>query len=94
MASEDVLRYVKWPTFSIYYKLDVLRLFYRVHGESLPHIMYENIGQNRASTYFIRDQNRLLIPRYESRYMNDFFSYKGALLWNFLISMIRKHLRP
>ena len=35
MASEDMLRYVQWLTFSIYYKLDVLRLFYRAHRKSL-----------------------------------------------------------
>ena len=60
MASEDMLRYVQWLTFSIYYKLDVLRLFYRVHCESLPEIMYENIGQNRVSSYFIQDQGSIL----------------------------------
>ena len=43
MASEDVLRYVQWPTLSIYYKLDVLGLFYRA----------KNIDQNRVSAYFI-----------------------------------------
>ena len=84
MALEDVLRYVQWPTFSIYYKLEVFRLFYRAHRESLPEIMYENVSQNRVSSYFIRDQNRLLVPRYESRYMKDSLSYRGASLWNFV----------
>ena len=46
--------------------------------------MYENIAQNRVSTYFVRDQNRLLVPRYESRYMKDSLSYRGASLWNFV----------
>ena len=31
--------------------------------------MCENIGRNRVSTYFTRDQNFLVVPRYESRYM-------------------------
>ena len=53
MASEDVFRYVQWSTFSIYYKLDLLRLFYRAHRESLPEIMYGNIGQNGISSYFV-----------------------------------------
>lgn len=53
MALVDVLKLVQWPTFFIYYKLDVLRLFYRLHSESLPDIMYENIGGNRVGTYFI-----------------------------------------
>ena len=75
---------VHWPTFSFYYKLDVLRLFYRAHSESLPDIIYENIGQNRVSSYFVRDQNRLLVPRYESRFMKDSLSYTGASLWNFV----------
>ena len=81
MASEDVLRHVQWPT----YKLDILRLFfYRGHSESLPDIMYENIGRNRVSTYFTRDQNFLVVPRYESRYMKDSLPYRGASLWNFV----------
>ena len=75
---------VQWPTFSFYYKLDVLRLFYRAYSESLPDLMYENIDQNRVSTFLIRDQNRLLAPRYESRYMKDSLSYRGASLWNFV----------
>ena len=48
--------------------------FHRARSESLPDITYENIGQNRVSTYFIRDQNHLLVPRYESRYMKDSLS--------------------
>ena len=46
--------------------------------------MYEYIGQNRVSAFLIRDQNRLLAPRYESRYMKDSLSYRGASLWNFV----------
>ena len=84
MASEDVLRHVQWPTFLMYYKLDILRLFYRAHSESLPDIMYENIGRKRVSAYFTRDHNCLLVPRYESRYMKDSVSYRGASLWNFV----------
>ena len=80
----DVLRHVQWPIFFSYYKLDVLRLFYRAHIESLLDITYENINRNRVGTYFIRDQNRLLVPRHESRYMKDSLSYRGASLWNFV----------
>ena len=72
MASEDVLSSV------------ILRLFYRAHSESLPDIMYENIAQNRVSTYFVRDQNRLLVPRYDTRYMEDSLLFRGASLWNFV----------
>ena len=46
--------------------------------------MYENIDQSRVSTFLIRDQNRLLAPRYASRYMKDSLSYRGASLWNFV----------
>ena len=46
--------------------------------------MYENIDQNRVSTFLIRDQNRLLTPRYESRCMKDSLSYRSASLWNFV----------
>ena len=91
MGSVDVLRHVQWPSFFIYYKLDVLRPFYRVHSKSLPDIMYENIGRNRGGTYFIRDQNRLFVPRYESRYVKDSLEQHYGTL---LTIMTRKHRRP
>ena len=58
MALEDVLRHVQWLTFFMYYKLDILRLFYRVHSESLPDIMYENIGRNQVYLVLTSLENR------------------------------------
>ena len=84
MASDEVLRRVQWPTFFLYYKLDVLRLFYKAHSESLPDTLSETICQNRVNTYFTREQNCLLVPRCESRYMKDSLSYRGSSLWNFV----------
>ena len=34
--SDEVLRRFQWPTFFLYYKLDVSRLFYKAYSESLP----------------------------------------------------------
>ena len=94
MTSEDMLRYVQWLTFSIYYKLGVLRLFYRAHRKSLPEIMYENIGQNRVSFYFIQDQNQL-VPRYKSIYVKDSLSHIEAHCYRTLLTvMTRKHQLP
>lgn len=50
MVSEDMLRYVKCLTFSVYYKLDILRFVYRAHSKSLPDTLYEKICQNRVNT--------------------------------------------
>ena len=94
MASEDVLRLGSVAYLFIYYKLDVLRLFYRAHRKSLPDIMYENIGQNRVSTSLIRYQNRFLVPRYESRYMKDSLSYIEAHRYGTLTIMTGKYPRP
>ena len=95
MASEDLLRLFSVAYLFIYYKLDVLRLFYRAHRKSLHDIMYENIGQNRVSTPLIRYQNRLLVPRYESRYMKDSLSYIEVHHYGTLLTiMTSKHPRP
>ena len=61
-----------------------LDFFCRAHRESLPDIMYENIGRNRVGNYVIGDQNRLLVRRYASRYMKDSLSYREAFSWNFV----------
>ena len=52
MASDEVLRHVQWPTFFLYYKLNVLRCFYKAHSKSLPDMLSETICQNRVNTYF------------------------------------------
>ena len=83
---------VQWPTFSFYYKLDVLRLFYRAHSESLPDIIYENIGQNRVSTLLIGDKNRL---QGTSQDAWKILSHIEVLRYGTLLTtMTRKHLRP
>ena len=35
MPTNDVLKYVQWSTFSLYYKLDILRLFHKANNDSL-----------------------------------------------------------
>ena len=84
MASDEVFRRVQWPTFFLYYKLDLLRLFYRDHSESLSDTLSETICKNRVNTYFTREQNCLFVPRCESSYMKDSLSYRGSSLWNFV----------
>lgn len=40
---DSYFRRAQWPTFFLYYKMDVLRLFYRAHSESLPDMLFETI---------------------------------------------------
>ena len=43
MASDEVFRRVQWPSLFLYDKLDVLRLFYKAHSDSLPDTLSETI---------------------------------------------------
>ena len=43
--SNSVAR-VQWPTFFLFYKFDILRLFYKAHSESFPDTLTETICQN------------------------------------------------
>ena len=71
-----------------------LDFFYRArHSESLPNVLYEDIGQNRVSAYFTRDQNRLLVQRYVSRYMED-SRLREHRNGPWLSTMTRKDWRP
>lgn len=37
-ASCDMLGYDQWPTFFLYYKLDICKLFHQAHNDDLPEL--------------------------------------------------------
>ena len=72
----------QWSTFSLYYKLDILRLFYKANNDSLPEPLMKSILDNSSHGYSLRGKQLSSIPRFNSRFMKDSLRYKGSVLWN------------
>ena len=81
MPTNDVLKYVQWSTFSLYYKLNILRLFYKANNNSLPEPLMKLILDNFSHGYSLRGKELSSIPRFNSRFMKDSITYKGSVLW-------------
>ena len=82
MPSNEVLKYDQWFTFSVYYKLDILRLFYKANNDRLPEPLMKSILDNSSHGYSLRGKQLSSIRRFKSRFMKDSVRYKGSVLWN------------
>ena len=86
MPTYDVLSYDQWSTFSLYYKLDILRLFYKAfHNDSLPEPLTKSISENHSHGYSLRGKEFFAIPRFNSRFMKGSLRYRGSVLWNIVL---------
>ena len=85
MSSNEVLNYDKWSTFSLYYKLDILRLFYKANNDSLPEPLMKSLLENSSHGYSLRGKELSSIPRFNSRFIKDSLRYKGSVLWNIVL---------
>jgi len=43
ITSSDILKYDQWPTLSLYYKLDIFKLYHKGYNAILPDSLSENI---------------------------------------------------
>ena len=85
MSTNDVLNYDQWSTFSLYYKLDILRLSYKANNDSLPEPLMKSLLENSSHGYSLRGKELSSIPRFNSRFIKDSLRYKGSVLWNIVL---------
>ena len=85
MPTNDVLKSVQWFTFSLYHKLDILRLFYKANNDSLPEPLMKSILDNSSHGYSLRGKEFSSIPQFNSRFIKDSIRYKGSVLWNIIL---------
>ena len=82
MPSKEVLAYDRWPTIFLYYKIDIFKIFFKAHNDSLPELLSNNIYIERCNGYSLRGGDCLSVPRFETRFMKDSLAYRGTILWN------------
>ena len=87
MSSSDVLDRVKWPSIFRQYKVALFKFMHKGYHFNLPKIS-SHIIVKRECNYSSRASNKLDVPRFNTRYMEDSIMYRGAVLWN---AMTAKH---
>ena len=51
------------------------------HNETLPQLLSKNMYSKLSNGYFLRGDDSLVVPRFNSRFMKDSLAYRGAVLF-------------
>ena len=83
MPSAEVYRHSKWNTLSyLQYKLRLIKLFYRVFNNEAPAALSYLANKVCGRAYNFRRSNKIIVPRFNSYFLKNSISYRGAILWN------------
>ena len=79
--TDEVHRQSNWNTLIFYYKFRLIKLFHSVFtGEAPAALSYST---NRPCTaYNFRRSNNIIVPCFNSKFLKNSISYRGAILWN------------
>ena len=81
MLTEEVYRHSNWNTLTLYYKLRLIKLLHSVFiGEAPTALSY--LTNKPCTAYNFRRSNNIIVPRFNSQFLKNSISYRGAILWN------------
>ena len=81
MPTDEVYRHSNWNTLTFYYKLRLIKLFHSVFiGEAPAALSY--LTNKPCTAYNFRRSNDIIVPRFNTHFLKNFISYRGAILWN------------
>lgn len=83
---EAALKTTKWHSLAYIYKIKLFKLMHNAYNDRLPVPLRDNIVTMRNTEYSLRRSENIAIPRFRSRYLEQSVSYRGAILWNVMIS--------
>jgi len=81
MPSADVSWQSKWNTLNYLYKLRLIKLFYKVFSGEAPAALSYLVNKPCAA-YDFRRSNKITVPRFNSYFLKNSISHRGAILWN------------
>ena len=83
---EDALKIAKWHSLDYIYKIKLFKLMHNAYNDRLPVPLSDNIVTMRNTGYSLRRSENIAIPRFRPRYLEQSVSYRGAILWNAIIT--------
>ena len=79
--TDEVYLHSNWNTLTFYYKLRLSKLFHSVFiGEAPAALSY--LTNKPRTAYNFRRSNNVIVPRFNSKFLKNSISYRGAILWN------------
>lgn len=86
IPSADALIRANWPSLIYTYKMTVFKCIHRAFNDRLPTLLCNNIVSRRIRVHEFRLQDALVIPRFNTKFVQNSVSYRGATLWNTMIA--------
>ena len=81
MPSAEVYRHLKWNTLSYLYKPQLIKLFYRAFNSEAPAAL-SYLANKAFGAYYYKRNNKITPPHFNSYFLKNSISYRGAILWN------------
>ena len=79
--TDEVYRQSNWNTLIFYYKFRLIKLFHSVFtGEAPAALSY--LTNKPCTAYNFRRSDNIIVPRFNSKFLKNSISYRGAILWN------------
>ena len=92
MPNEEVYRHSNWNTLTLYYKLRLIKLPHNVFiGEAPTALSY--LTNKPCTAYNFRRSSNIIVPRFNSQFLKNSISYRGAILWNAVSSQFTAFYR-
>ena len=70
----------------IRYKMTVFKCIHGAFNDRLSTLLCNNIVSRRIRVHEFRLQDALVIPRFNTKFVQNSVSYRGATLWNTMIA--------
>ena len=85
--STQVLEMAKWDSLYQRYKVGLATLVYNVYNENTPCSMRHIVARN-TTRYRLRNNNKVSVPSFNTRYMKYSITHRGAIVWNSITTSI------
>ena len=79
MPTEGVYRLSNWNTLTFCYKLRLIKL---LHSVFIGEAALSFLTNKPCTAYNFRRSNNIIVPRFNSQFLKNSISYRGAILWN------------
>ena len=74
------LKIAKWHSLAYIYKIKLFKLMHNAYNDRLLVPLSDNIVTKTNTEYSLRRSENIAVPRFQSRYLEQSVSYRGAIL--------------
>ena len=89
--ANSLIRQLHWRDLSTQFQIQKALMVYKCLNGLVPKYLSSKFVKRNETRYFLRDSvNKLFVPFPQTNFMENSFSYSGAVLWNSLPCNVRE----